>query len=167
MCVCECVFCPLGLLRCYVQSSTHAGVERRSILYTFIATSFLAGCLGNMKYSSRNNNCPQTAGFSAVTQSAAISRLRGDLEVWRLPREREILMMMIMRMIALKGSIRDFHNLLAAPRTVSNTYPQVARAQSCANHVQRIERLSRALSCATWYVGTAELSLTGFKSYLF
>ena len=35
-------------------------------------------------------------------------------------------------------------NLLTAPRTVSNTHAQVALAQSCANHVQHIERLSRA-----------------------
>ena len=33
---------------------------------------------------------------------------------------------------------------LTAPRTVSSTHAQVARAQSCANHVQHIERLSRA-----------------------
>ena len=43
--------------------------------------------------------------------------------------------------ITLKGAIRDFYNLL---RTVSNTYAQLAREQSCANHVQHIERLSRA-----------------------
>ena len=45
--------------------------------------------------------------------------------------------------IALKGAIRDFYNL-TAPRTVSNSYAEVAWAQSCANHVQHIERLSRA-----------------------
>ena len=39
---------------------------------------------------------------------------------------------------------RFFYNLLTAPRTVSNTYAQVAQAQSCANHVQHIECLSRA-----------------------
>ena len=33
-----------------------------------------------------------------------------------------------------------FYNLLTAPRTVPNTYAQVARAQSCASHVQHIER---------------------------
>ena len=37
-----------------------------------------------------------------------------------------------------------FNSLLTAPRTVSNTYTQVARAQSCANHVQYIKHLSRA-----------------------
>ena len=47
-------------------------------------------------------------------------------------------------MVALKYAVRDFFNLLTAPRTVSNTYAQVARAQSCANHVQYIECLSRA-----------------------
>ena len=46
--------------------------------------------------------------------------------------------------IVLKGAIRDFYDLLLVPRTVSDTHAQVARAQSCANHVQHIERLSRA-----------------------
>ena len=41
-------------------------------------------------------------------------------------------------------SLRFFNNLLAAPRTVSSSYTQVARVQSCANHVQHIERLSHA-----------------------
>ena len=62
------------------------------------------------------------------------------------------------------------HNLLAVARTISNTYAQVARAQSCANHVQHIERLSRAsvMLCATWYEGTAQpISLTELKSHLF
>ena len=40
-----------------------------------------------------------------------------------------------------------FHNLLTPPRTVSNTYAPVARAQSCANHVQHIERLSCTTCC--------------------
>ena len=48
------------------------------------------------------------------------------------------------RRIALTVAIRDFYNFLAAPRTVSNTYAQVVLAQSCAHHVQHIERLSRA-----------------------
>ena len=74
------------------------------------------------------------------------------------------------RRIVFKGAIRDFYNLLTAPPTVSNTYAQVARAQSCANHVQHIERLSRArvMLGATWYEGTAHLlSLTELKSHLF
>ena len=65
---------------------------------------------------------------------------------------------------------RFFYNLHTAPRTVSNTYAQVARAQSCANHVQHIERLSRAsvMLRATWCEGTAQLlSLTELKSHLF
>ena len=73
--------------------------------------------------------------------------------------------------IAFKGAIRDFfYNLLTAPRTVSNTYARVARPQSCANHVQHIERLSRAsvMLRATWYEGTAQLlSWTELKSHLF
>ena len=53
---------------------------------------------------------------------------------------RSVMMMMI---IALKGAIRDvFYHLLTAPRTVSNTYAQVAKAQSCANHVQHVGRSS-------------------------
>ena len=65
---------------------------------------------------------------------------------------------------------RFFYNLLTAPRTVSNTYAKVTRAQSCVNHVQHIKRLSRAsvMLCATWYEGTAQLfSLTELKSHLF
>ena len=82
-----------------------------------------------------------------------------------------IIIIIIIIIIAFKCAIRNFlHNLLTAPRTVSNMYAQVAWAQSCADHVQHIERLSRAsvMSCATWYEGTAQLlSLTELKSHLF
>ena len=54
-----------------------------------------------------------------------------------------MMMTMIIIIIALKGAIRDFYNLLTAPRTVSNMYAHVARVRSCANHVQHIERVSR------------------------
>ena len=57
---------------------------------------------------------------------------------------RIIIIIIIIIIIALKGAIRDFYNLLTAPRTVSHIYAQVARAQSRANHVQHIERLSSA-----------------------
>ena len=50
--------------------------------------------------------------------------------------------------IDLKGANQDFYNLFTAPRIVSNTYAEVARAQSCANYVQHIE----LLSCATYRV---------------
>ena len=65
--------------------------------------------------------------------------------------------------------LRFFYNL-TAPRTVSNTYAQVARVQPCANHVQHIKHLSRAsvMLRATWYEGTAQLlRLTELKSHLF
>ena len=65
---------------------------------------------------------------------------------------------------------RFFYNLLTALRTVSDTYAQVAQAQPCANHMQHIERLSRAsvMLCATWYEGTAQLlNLTELNSHLF
>ena len=56
--------------------------------------------------------------------------------------------------------------------TVSNTYAQVVQAQSCANHAQHIERLSRA-ACSVplgtkGVQGTAQLlSITEWKSHLF
>ena len=50
-------------------------------------------------------------------------------------------MCIVVIIIAFRGI---FYNLLTAPRTVSNMYIQVARAQSCANHVQHIECLSHA-----------------------
>ena len=80
-----------------------------------------------------------------------------------------MMMMMIMIIIALKGAIRDFDNLLTAPRTVSNPYAQVARPQSGANHVQHIERfITCNVQRVTWYEGTAKLlSLTELKSHLF
>ena len=56
-----------------------------------------------------------------------------------------------------------FDNLLTAPQTVSNTYDPVAQAQSCANHVQHIKRLSQATCHATYQL----LSLTEFKSRFF
>ena len=54
------------------------------------------------------------------------------------------IIIIIIIIIALKGTIRGFYNLLTTPRTVSNTHTQVARAKSCANHVQHIQRLSHA-----------------------
>ena len=81
-----------------------------------------------------------------------------------------VIIIIIIIIIAFKGAIRDFLQSSSAPRTVSNTYAQVARAQSCANHVQHIERLSRAsvMLRATRYKGTAQLlSLTELQSHLF
>ena len=78
-------------------------------------------------------------------------------------------LIIIIIIITFKGAVRDFFSLLTAPRTVSNTYAQVAQAQSSANHVQHIERLSRAsvMLHVTWYEGTAQLlSLTELKSHL-
>ena len=53
-----------------------------------------------------------------------------------------IIIIIIMIIIALKGSILDF--FFTAPRTVCNTYAQVARAQLSANHVQHIGPSPRA-----------------------
>ena len=78
-----------------------------------------------------------------------------------------IIIIIIIIVNAYKGAIRDCNGLLTALRTVYNSYGQVARAQSCANHVQHIERLSRATSRVP-YLGTAQLlGFTGFKSHLF
>ena len=71
--------------------------------------------------------------------------------------------------ITFKGVPLDFfyfYNLLKAPRSVSNTYTQVARAQSFANHVQHIARfhLRHVVLRSTWYEGAAHLlSLTEFS----
>ena len=74
----------------------------------------------------------------------------------------EVMMIIIIRRrrrrIAFQGAIRDF---LQSPHSAANClqHAQVAREQSCANHVQHIERLSRAsvMLRATWYEGTAQL----------
>ena len=62
-----------------------------------------------------------------------------------------VILIITKTIIAFKGAIRDFDNLLTAPRTVSSTYAQVALAQSSANLVQHMERLSRA-TCVTCHV---------------
>ena len=41
------------------------------------------------------------------------------------------------------------YNLLTAPRTVSNTYAQVAQAQSCADHVERFSRAACSVPLGT------------------
>ena len=58
-----------------------------------------------------------------------------------------------------------FYNLLIAPRTVSNTYAHVARAQSCAKHVQHIERLSRATCRVTCHVVRRDSSAIKFDIF--
>ena len=52
-----------------------------------------------------------------------------------------IIMKIIIIIIALKGAIRDLFTISSLRH--SNTYAQVANAQSCANHVQHIKHLSR------------------------
>ena len=47
-----------------------------------------------------------------------------------------LLILLLLLLIVLKGAKRDAYNLLTAPRTVSNTYAQMTRTHSCANHVQ-------------------------------
>ena len=51
-------------------------------------------------------------------------------------------MMMMTTIIALKGAVPDFYNILTAPRTVSTLKWPVT--ESCANQVQCIEHLTRA-----------------------
>ena len=64
---------------------------------------------------------------------------------------------------------RSSRFLHTAPRTVSNTYAQMARVlkvcKSCAIHRAFI---TCSMPCAIWYKGTAQLlSLTEFKSHFF
>ena len=65
-----------------------------------------------------------------------------------------------------KALIEISYNLLTAPRTASNTCVQVARAQSCANHVQHIERLSPATCRVLRDTKGQLLSLAEFESHL-
>ena len=51
-----------------------------------------------------------------------------------------IIIVMII-VIALEGAVQDFYCLLTASWTVSNTYTQVARALSFANHVQHMQHV--------------------------
>ena len=51
---------------------------------------------------------------------------------------------MIVIIIAFTGTVLAVYNLLTALWTVSNTYTQVAPAQSCANNMQHIKHLSHA-----------------------
>ena len=73
----------------------------------------------------------------------------------------------ILKILAFKGANRDFffffYNLLTAPRTVSNKYAKMARAQSCANHVQHIECLSRATCHVTCHVVRRDSSAIKFE----
>ena len=74
----------------------------------------------------------------------------------------------MMIIIAFKAQSEIFDNLLTAPRTVSNTYTQVARAWSCANDVQHIERLSSATCLACHMVRRdSSATKTEFKWHLF
>ena len=62
-----------------------------------------------------------------------------------------------------------FFTICSLRREVSNTYAQVARAHTCANHVQHIERLSRAACRVTCHVvlrAAQLLNLTEFEIYL-
>ena len=62
-----------------------------------------------------------------------------------------MMMMMMMMMIAFKGAIQD---CLQSPHCA---YAQVAGAQSCANHMQHIERSARA-TCRVPRGTTGQLS---------
>ena len=87
----------------------------------------------------------------------------------------KIIIKIIIIIIAFKGAIRDFYNLLSTLRTVSNfynllstlrtvsnTYARVAQAQSWANHVQYIKRLSCATCRVMCHVVQRESSAVKF-----
>ena len=73
-----------------------------------------------------------------------------------------VFLMIMIIIIAFKGTSRDFLSLLTAPRTVSNMYTKVAPVQSCANYVQHIECLSLATCCVTYHVVQRNSSATRF-----
>ena len=77
------------------------------------------------------------------------------MKKWNFDFKSELKLQKLVIIIALKSAVRVglfsflffLYNFLTAPRTVSNTYCQVTIAQSCENHVQHTERLSRAICC--------------------
>ena len=73
-------------------------------------------------------------------------------------------LIIIIIIIVLKGAIWEFYSLLTAPWTVSNTYPQVAKAQLCANHMQHIERFSHAI-CHVAHAVKGQLSYNVWQSW--
>ena len=95
-----------------------------------------------------DNNGDVTAAAAAATAAAAAAADDDDDDDDDDDEHTIIVIRIIitttMMIFALKGAISSFYNLLIRPRTVSSTYAQVTRAQLCGNHVQRIERSSRA-----------------------
>ena len=63
-----------------------------------------------------------------------------------------------------KAQFQIFDNPLTAPRTVSNAYAQVVRAQSCVNHTQHIKRLSRATRRVTCHMVQRDSSAIKFDN---
>ena len=51
-----------------------------------------------------------------------------NINTRRSSKKRELIIMIVIMIIALKGANQDFYNLLTAPRTVSSRFAQVARA---------------------------------------
>ena len=62
----------------------------------------------------------------------------------------------------LKAQFKILHSLLSAPQTISNTYAQVTRTQSCANYMQHIKRLSHATCRVTCHVVRRDSSAVKF-----
>ena len=81
-----------------------------------------------------------------------------------------IIIIVIIVIIAFKGAIRDFLEFSHSAGNCLQHTRSSGPGAIVANHVQHIERLSRAsvMLRATWYEGTAQLlSLTELKSHLF
>ena len=74
-----------------------------------------------------------------------------------------ITMMMMMIIITCKGAVRHFLTISSLRREPSPaTYAHVARAHSCANHVQHTERPPRATCRVTCYVVQRDNSAIAF-----
>ena len=71
--------------------------------------------------------------------------------------------LIIIIIIAFKGAIRDFFTISSQHRELSPTRnAQVAQAHSCVNHVQHIERLSRATCRVTCHLVRRDSSAIKF-----
>ena len=103
----------------------------RSFVWTYLFSLLLCQLMASV------NDKLQINAFSILTKVFCSAVYWHRVLNFTIPDSHIIMIVIIIIMvIALKGSVEDFYDLLTAPQTVSNTCTQVARAQSCANHMQ-------------------------------
>ena len=76
-------------------------------------------------------------------------------------------LVMVMMMIALNGSNRDFTISSLAPLTASNTCARVVTAQSCANHLRHIAYHAQHVVCHVVRRDSSAIKFDRFNSHLF